>query len=182
MCRARARYRWPALLPAAFVVGLTSPAPAQSLSSKSTDARDEPSNATTAGSLDPAPFVRPLEDAASGVGRDAGITFDGPDASPSAEAKSPAAPDDAGPIASKRERTSPEDNPAFLNATINQIDIGDVFVILRGKDLLVKVADLEKPGLHVPEGKREKHEGDVLVSLRSLAPRSPSSSTNARLP
>ena len=171
MCRARARYRWPALLPAAFVVGLTSPALAQSLPSTGIDAQNGPAVAGAASSLDPAPFVRALEDAASGVeGRDAGITPDGPDAWSGAESRPQSAPDAAGPIASTPEPASGEDNPAFLNATINQIDIGDVFVILRGKDLLVKVADLEKPGLHVPEGKREQREGDVLVSLRSLAP------------
>ncbi len=47
---------------------------------------------------------------------------------------------------------------------------GDVFVLLRGNDVLVKVDDLEKPGLHVEGGAREKHGEDVLVSLRSLAP------------
>ncbi|HEY5283044.1 MAG TPA: fimbria/pilus outer membrane usher protein, partial [Polyangia bacterium] len=54
--------------------------------------------------------------------------------------------------------------------TINQVDIGDVFVVLRGQDILVKVADLEKPGLHAPKGRREKRDEEVLVSLQSLAP------------
>jgi outer membrane usher protein len=64
-----------------------------------------------------------------------------------------------------------EDKPAFLHATVNQIDVGDAFVVMRGQDILIRVADLEKSGMHTDGGKREKHGEDTLVSLRSLAPK-----------
>jgi outer membrane usher protein len=82
----------------------------------------------------------------------------------------PAPPQDAGPVSPNAEALPTEDIPAFLHTTINQVDLGDVFVVLRGKDLLIKVTDLEKSGLRVPEGKREKRDEGVLVSLQSLAP------------
>lgn len=64
-----------------------------------------------------------------------------------------------------------EDKPAFLHATINRIDLGDVFVLVRATDVLLRVVDIEKPGLHLEGGTREKRGEDVLVSLRSLAPK-----------
>lgn len=64
-----------------------------------------------------------------------------------------------------------EDRLAFLRAAVNQIELGDVLVILRGQDVLVRTQDLQKAGMRVDGGVHEKRaEGDV-VSLRSLAPR-----------
>jgi outer membrane usher protein len=104
-------------------------------------------------------------------GRDAGAPFHRPDGSRSAEAglEGPAAPQDAGAV---RSDAAPiEDRPAFLHATINQVDIGDVFVILRKNDVSIKVSDLEKSGMRVEGGRREKQGEDFLVSLQSLAPK-----------
>ena len=78
---------------------------------------------------------------------------------------------DGGEPARPSAPTAEEDKPAFLHATINQIDVGDVFVTMRGKDILIRVADLEKSGMHLAGGKREKRGEDELVSLQSLAPK-----------
>jgi outer membrane usher protein len=64
-----------------------------------------------------------------------------------------------------------EERPAFLHETVNQIDVEDVFVVLRGKDALLKVSDLQKAGLRVEGGTREKRGEDDMVWLQSLAPR-----------
>jgi outer membrane usher protein len=67
--------------------------------------------------------------------------------------------------------TSPEDEmPAYLRGTVNQLEMGDLFVILKGKDVLIKVADLQRPGLEVRGGVRVKRGEDVMVSLQSLSP------------
>ena len=159
-------------MPALLVSALAGTALAQSLPSTAIEAKEEPKPVPPAGSLEPTPFARPAEDAASKASRqDAGSLLDRPDGLASAEADGSSIPRDASPDSPQAQGTSTEDNPAFLRATINQIDIGDVFVILREKDLLVKVSDLEKPSLRVEGGKREKHGEDLLVSLRSLAPR-----------
>lgn len=64
-----------------------------------------------------------------------------------------------------------EDRPAFLRATVNQIELGDVLVVLRGQDVLVRTQDLQKAGMHLDGGAHEtRGEGDV-VSLQSLAPK-----------
>ena len=80
-------------------------------------------------------------------------------------------PQDASPARPEPAGAPTEDNPAFLHATVNQVDVGDVFVILRGNDALMKVADLEKSGMRVEGGKQEKPGEDLLVSLQSLAPK-----------
>jgi outer membrane usher protein len=64
-----------------------------------------------------------------------------------------------------------EDRPAFLHTTVNQIDIGDLLVLLRGADILVRVQDLEKSGMRIESGWREKRSDGEQVSLRSLAPK-----------
>jgi outer membrane usher protein len=64
-----------------------------------------------------------------------------------------------------------EDKPAFLRTSINQIVVGDILVVLRGRDMLVRVPDLEKSGMRVEPGKREKRDEDVFISLASLAPK-----------
>jgi outer membrane usher protein len=96
-----------------------------------------------------------------------------PDGSASAEAGSPAptAPLDANRVSPQPALAPSEETPAFLHATVNQVDIGDVYVILRGNDAIVKVTDLESSGMRVEGGKREKAGEDVLVSLQSLAPK-----------
>jgi outer membrane usher protein len=64
-----------------------------------------------------------------------------------------------------------EGQQAFLQASINQISIGDVLVVVRPSDLLMRVADLETGGVHIQDGKREMRGPDLLVSLRSLSPK-----------
>jgi len=68
---------------------------------------------------------------------------------------------------------SPPDQgqPAFLQASINQTDIGDVMVLLRRGDILIRVADLERGGVRATDGKREMRGADLFVSLLSLAPK-----------
>jgi outer membrane usher protein len=64
-----------------------------------------------------------------------------------------------------------EGQQAFLQASVNQTSIGDVLVVVRPSDLLMRVADLETGGVHIQDGKREKRGPDLFVSLRSLAPK-----------
>lgn len=64
-----------------------------------------------------------------------------------------------------------EDRPAFLRAAVNQIEMGDVLVFLRGQDVLVRTQDLQKAGMRVDGGVHEKRPEGEVVSLRSLAPR-----------
>ena len=115
--------------------------------------------------VSPAPARLPVE------GRDAGVFLDQPDGRGRVEAGS------GGPVvAADAGRVPPdgaliEDNPAYLHATINQVDIGDVFVILRGNDVVMKVSDLERAGMRVEGGRRENHGGELLVALQSLAPK-----------
>ena len=54
--------------------------------------------------------------------------------------------------------------------TINQVDKGEVLVMLRGQDMLVGVRTLEELGIHSFSGKRESIGGETFVSLASLAP------------
>lgn len=54
--------------------------------------------------------------------------------------------------------------------TINQVDRGEVLVVLRGPDVLVAVQTLEALGLHSFTGSRESMGGETFVSLASLAP------------
>ena len=64
-----------------------------------------------------------------------------------------------------------EGQQAFLQASINQSSIGDVLVVVRQGDLLMRVADLETGGVHIQDGRREKRGPDLFVSLRSLSPK-----------
>jgi len=54
--------------------------------------------------------------------------------------------------------------------TINQVDKGEVLVVLRGQDVLVGVRRLEASGVHSFTGSRELIGGETFVSLASLAP------------
>lgn len=97
------------------------------------------------------------------------VSTDQPDGS-----KDSIEPDTLGSVEASAAQTSsqPEEGqPAFLQGSVNQVSIGDILVVVRREDLLVKVADLETGGVHVPEGKREKRGTDLFVSLRSLAPK-----------
>jgi outer membrane usher protein len=121
----------------------------------------------------PASLPRARSDAAPGnADPDAGAAHDRSDGSRSADAglETPVAPPDAGSVFPQPNGSLVEEIPAFLHATVNQVDIGDVLVILRGDDVAVKVGDLESSGMRVEGGMREKRGEDLLVSLRSLAP------------
>jgi outer membrane usher protein len=59
---------------------------------------------------------------------------------------------------------------AILQLHVNQVDRGEAVVLLRGPDVLVRVADLERIGLRGFAGRRETAAGETYVSLASLAP------------
>ena len=60
---------------------------------------------------------------------------------------------------------------AILRLSVNQVEKGEVMVLLRGADVLLGVADLEQAGIRsVGPGRREAREGRAWVSLASLAP------------
>jgi outer membrane usher protein len=60
---------------------------------------------------------------------------------------------------------------AILQLTVNLAQRGEVLVILREDDALVRVADLGQAGLRASDGRREMIDGEAYVSLRSLHPR-----------
>jgi outer membrane usher protein len=166
------RYRRPTLLAAVVVAGVAGSALAQSLPSAEMDLLEDPPSPPTVTSPSPPRLsAEPRDATVQSAGRDAGIPLDRPDAAGAAEASwaGTVAAQDAG--RATLDSAPIEDKPAFLHATINQVDVGDVFVILRGNDLIMKVSDLEKAGMRVEGGRREKQGEDVLVSLQSLAPR-----------
>ena len=167
------RYRRPACLAAVVVAGWAGSAFAQSLPSAEMDLLEDQPSLPAVPSPVPASAPRAPGDAATGNATpDAGPAPDRSDGSSSAEAGSvmSVAPPDAGAVSPQPSGSSSEDIPAFLHATVNQVDIGDVFVLLRGNDVVVKVGDLESSGMRVEGGMREKRGEDLLVSLRSLAP------------
>jgi outer membrane usher protein len=63
-----------------------------------------------------------------------------------------------------------EPQQAILQWTVNQIERGEVVVLLRGSDVLVRVTDLERAGIRGFVGRRESYIGELYVSLASLAP------------
>jgi outer membrane usher protein len=65
---------------------------------------------------------------------------------------------------------APETERAILQWSVNEIERGEVVVLLRGPDVLLRVSDLERGGLHGFAGRRETIAGDEYVSLASLAP------------
>jgi outer membrane usher protein len=110
-------------------------------------------NQTEAAGAEPADGGGP-EDVGNDAGDDAGV--------------------DLGNLAPPDEVTAPradEDKPAFLRASVNHIDIGDVLVTLRGQDVLMRIRDLEKAGMQVRDGNTEKAGDERVVSLASLAPK-----------
>lgn len=65
----------------------------------------------------------------------------------------------------------PGDQRAILNLSVNLVDKGEVFVVLRGGDILIPVAALEGAGIRDMVGDRETFAGQMHVSLRSLQAR-----------
>jgi outer membrane usher protein len=63
-----------------------------------------------------------------------------------------------------------ETERAILQVSVNGIERGEVVVVLRSPDVLVRVVDLEQAGLIGFGGRRETIGRDVYVSLISLAP------------
>jgi outer membrane usher protein len=64
-----------------------------------------------------------------------------------------------------------EDQRAFLRLVVNQVDKGEVLVLLRGRDVLLNPADLERAGVRSPgPGQRESRDGQEWVVVSSLAP------------
>ncbi|MBK1986618.1 hypothetical protein A0J48_003525 [Sphaerospermopsis aphanizomenoides BCCUSP55] len=61
-----------------------------------------------------------------------------------------------------------QDQKAILELTVNQIAQGEVFVILREKDILIRRLDLEKVGLKGFSGVQETIKNEIYVSLASL--------------
>ena len=62
------------------------------------------------------------------------------------------------------------DQRAVLELFLDQVDRGAILVIVRGKDILASVADLEQAGVKLPPGPRETVDGTVFVPLAALAP------------
>ena len=152
--------RRPLLATALFAAVFANPAQADAEGPPEADPL-QPSEFADAGQAASVPevFFAGAKDAGQAA-PDAGALGAGPDAGT-----------DSGPAAATPSQTPDEDKPAFLHATINRIDLGDVFALVRASDFLLRVVDLEKPGLHLEGGAREKRGEDVLVSLRSLAPK-----------
>ncbi|MEH1928176.1 MAG: fimbria/pilus outer membrane usher protein [Nostoc sp.] len=63
-----------------------------------------------------------------------------------------------------------QDQKAILELTVNQVSQGEIFVILRQSDILVRTSDLEKARLQGFSGIRETINNEIYVSLVSLAP------------
>ena len=63
-----------------------------------------------------------------------------------------------------------ETERAILQVSVNGVERGEVVVLLRSPDVLVRVVDLERAGLIGFGGRRETVGSDVYVSLISLAP------------
>jgi hypothetical protein len=59
---------------------------------------------------------------------------------------------------------------AIFGLTINLIEKGEIFVILRDGDVLARISDLEQASLQGLAGKQEVFGGEPYVSLASLAP------------
>ncbi|MEH2244837.1 fimbria/pilus outer membrane usher protein [Nostoc sp.] len=63
-----------------------------------------------------------------------------------------------------------QDQKAILELTVNQVSQGEVFVILRQNDILVRPSDLQKARLQGFSGIQETINNEIYVSLASLAP------------
>jgi outer membrane usher protein len=63
-----------------------------------------------------------------------------------------------------------QEQRAILGLTVNQVAQGEVFVILRTNDVLVRLSDLEKARLRDLSGIQESINNENYISLASLAP------------
>ena len=63
-----------------------------------------------------------------------------------------------------------EEQRAIVQMSVNGVDKGDVVVVLRSSDVLVRLEDLERTGLRGFSGSGEVVGGELHVSLMSLAP------------
>jgi len=170
MCRPPTRHRRPTLLAATAVVAFAASAGAEPAELPTSRAQTDAARAA----VDPSAFASSSQDgSAPAERRDAGAAPDGPEAWTSRDADAEAASKAGSASLPLAEEASPpdEERPAFLHLAVNQVDVDDVFVILRGPDVLAKVGDLGKTGLRVVGGTREKRGEDEMVWLRSLAPR-----------
>lgn len=67
-------------------------------------------------------------------------------------------------------RTDEEQQRALLDLVVNEVPKGQVLALVRGKDVLLPVAVLERSGLQDLGGRRESIDNQAWVSLASLAP------------
>jgi hypothetical protein len=67
---------------------------------------------------------------------------------------------------------SPEnkDQQALLSLSVNNAMHGETSVVLRGKDVMIRIEDLKSAGLRGFAGTRVTIKGQSMVSLASLAP------------
>ena len=63
-----------------------------------------------------------------------------------------------------------QDQRAVLELIVNRVSAGESLVVLRGSDVLVSTASLQKAGLRGFAGRRDTLGGEEFVSLASLAP------------
>ncbi len=73
------------------------------------------------------------------------------------------------PLSAARLETA-GDGRALLALRVNEIRKGYVMAVVRDSDVLVNVAELEEAGIRGFTGRREAIDGELYVSLRSLAP------------
>jgi outer membrane usher protein len=76
----------------------------------------------------------------------------------------------AGLLLAAAGQAAAQDQRTFLEITVNTVAKGDALVVLRGADVLVPTASLETAGVRGFDGRRETVDGDLFVSLASLAP------------
>ena len=62
------------------------------------------------------------------------------------------------------------DQRALLELTINEVASGEVSVLLRDADVLIRLKDLQAAGLKTIEGRQEAIRGETYVLLSSVAP------------
>ncbi len=62
------------------------------------------------------------------------------------------------------------DKRAFFDLTINLLKKGQIIVIMRSNDVLVRISDLKEAGLTLNSGTQEIIQGETYVSLASLSP------------
>jgi outer membrane usher protein len=62
-----------------------------------------------------------------------------------------------------------QEQRAFLALTVNQVEKGDVLVVIKGDDIWIGAGALAEAGLQHLEGTRETSDGEERVSLKSLS-------------